>query len=77
MPNPPPIREGADILEIDQKKGQWPFIRFVRLDEGRLGIIIDSNEGGQVINQGQGIAGIALGPKKARKVREFLERTEQ
>lgn len=71
-----PIREGERVLEMDQKKGEWPFARFVRLDDGGLGIIVDGNEGGQVVNEGQGIAVIALGKKKARKLREFLERTE-
>lgn len=76
MPKPPPVREGANIIEIDQKKGAWPFVRFVRLDDGGVGIIVDCNEGGQSINEGQGVAVIAIGKKKARKLREFLERTE-
>lgn len=76
MANMPPVREGANIIEIDQKKGAWPFIRFMRLDDGSLGIFVDGNEGGQIINEGQNIATIIVGKKKARKLREFLERTE-
>jgi hypothetical protein len=76
LPKPPAIREGEDTLEIDQKKGKWPYVRFVRLEDGSVGVIIDANEGGVVVGQGVGTGVIVLSAKKARRVREFLERTE-
>lgn len=72
----PPVRESEDSIEIDQKKGQWPYARFVRLEEGELGIILDSNQGGIIIGEGVGQAALVISKKKARRLREFLERTE-
>lgn len=74
--NPPAVRETEDSIEIDAKKGQWPFIKVVRGDKDRVLILIDCNEGGQVINEGAGVAVIAISAKKATRLREFLERTE-
>lgn len=76
MPKLPPIREGEDVIQIDQKKDRWPFMQAMRLDEGELNISIDSNEGGQVIGLGSGVATLTLSKKKAKRLREFLERTE-
>lgn len=72
----PAIREHDDHIEIDAKKGKWPFIHIDRDEDGSLMVIIDCNEGGQIIGEGVGVAAIKLSPKKARRLREFLERTE-
>lgn len=76
MPDVPAIREGDDYIEIDQSKGSWPFVKFVRGDKDRLLMLIDSNEGGQIIGEGQGIAMLVISKKKAKALKEFLERTE-
>lgn len=73
---PPPVREGEDFIEIDMKKGRWPYAKFGRLEDGSVVIYLDCNEGGQVIGQGVGLAALRLSAKKARRLREFLERTE-
>ena len=73
---PPAIREEYDDIEIDVKRGEWPFVKAFRMDDGSLGLMVDMNEGGAVIGEGRGVAAVRLGRKKARRLREFLERTE-
>jgi len=73
---PPAVRESETDIEIDAKKGEWPYFKAFRLDDGSLGVVVDQNEGGIMIGQGVGIAGLRLSRKKARRLREFLERTE-
>lgn len=75
--SPPPIREFENGIEIDMKKGEWPYIKMVRIEGGHLAIFVDCNPGGQVINSGQGLAAVTLSPKKAKALRAFLERTEE
>jgi hypothetical protein len=72
----PPIREGANYIQIDAKKGRWPWIQAVRHEDNTVSIAVDMNEGGQMIGTGVGTAGIRLSKKKIRLLREFLERTE-
>lgn len=76
MPKPPAVREGEDHIEIDAKKGEWPFIQAARLDDGSLGVVIDCNPGGHVVGEGAGVAALRISAKKAKRLREFLERTE-
>lgn len=76
MPKPPPIREGENVIQIDQTKNRWPYITAIRLEDGKVAVGIDQNEGGQAIGMGVGTAGLLLTKKKARRLREFLERTE-
>lgn len=72
----PAIRERDDHIEIDAKKGKWPFIHIDRNEDGSITVIIDGNEGGQIIGEGVAVAAIKLSPKKAKRLREWLERTE-
>ena len=77
--NQPPVREEEDFIEIDVKKGQWPFLKamWARSQRGklRLLVIVDCNARGDIIGQGQGIGVVDLSPKKARRLRDFLDRT--
>lgn len=73
----PPIREGENVIQIDAKKGKWPWLQALRFEDGSIAITIDMNEGGQVAMSGVGTAGLKLSKKKARRLREFLERTEE
>lgn len=73
----PPIREHENHIEIDAKKGKWPFLHVDRDPEGGITIVMDCNEGGQVVGEAVGVSVIRLSPKKARRLREFLERTEE
>lgn len=73
---PPAVREDDVAIEIDAKKGRWPFVKAIRGERGRLALVIDQNEGGQVIGEGRGVGIIVISRKKAKRLREFLERTE-
>lgn len=80
MPSVPPIRDSGMGIEIDADKGKWPFIKAIWAEHEttgkiRLVLIIDSNEGGSVINEGQGIAMLALSKKKVKAFRDFLDRS--
>lgn len=73
----PPIRESDEFIEIDAKKGKWPFVRLVRGPKGELFILMDANEGGSmVVGRPENMAALVLSKKKAKAIREFLERTE-
>lgn len=65
------IRRGEDFIEIDQQKGEWPFLRVQTYDD-ILALYIDSNKGGQIIGEGHGLAVLHLTKKKARALRDFL-----
>ena len=76
----PPIREGEEFIEIDAKKGKWPFMRAVwgvdmSTDKRCLALIVDGNDGQQFIGEGRGIGMLLLTEKKARALRDFLDRT--
>jgi hypothetical protein len=71
----PPIRVGEDGIEIDAKKGKWPFMRMVRGVDGELFILIDSNEAGSVMGRTENMAAITLSKKKTKAIEEFLVRT--
>jgi hypothetical protein len=73
---PPPIREGERHIEIDVRKGAYPFVRFERAHDGRLLIVMDSNEAGQVMGEGRGVAAMVLSKKKSRAIERFLRRTD-
>lgn len=70
----PPIRDVGSAIQIDAKKGKWPFITMAQDEDGNLIVLIDANEGGAVINQGQNVAAVKLSKKKARALGTFLER---
>lgn len=76
--NPPAIREDDVSIQIDQKRGHWPHLAAFLLDDpdGKLAIalVVDDNEGGQVIGENVGRAAILLTHKKARALRDFLNR---
>lgn len=78
MPKMPSVRETEEMLEIDAKRGEWPFMRLMRADDGsgRLFLMIDCNQGGTVIGEGRGIGVLVISKKKARRLQEFLERTD-
>ncbi len=79
MSKDPPIRETEFAISIDQVKGQWPYASAVwgHDPEGKRKLVIgvDQNEGGQLISEGVGMGAVALSPKKARALRDFLNRT--
>lgn len=66
------IRHGDGFIEIDQKKGEWPFIR-AQAAEDFVAFYVDCNKGGQIIGEGHGLALIHLSHKKARALRDFLD----
>lgn len=73
----PPIRtDGTSFIEIDQRKDRHPFlhVQAVRLDNGKLrwAVVMDSNEGGQIVGEGQGISMLLLSDRKMRALRDFL-----
>ena len=71
----PPIRDVGPALQIDQKKGAYPFVTFaVDGESDKLIIMIDANEGGTTIAQGQNVAFLKLSPKKAQAIRKWLDR---
>lgn len=72
----PAVREDDTSIQIDMKRGEWPYIQFQREENGELIVYIDCNRGGQVMGTGAGLAAVKLSPKKARRIQEFLERTE-
>lgn len=65
------IRRGEDFIEIDQQKGEWPFVRAQTVD-GYIALYIDCNKGGQIVGEGHGLAQLHLTKKKARALRDFL-----
>lgn len=73
----PAIREYEDHIQLDQKKGEWPFTHVVREPEGGLLIMIDQQHTEQVASEGVGQAAIRLSPKKSRALLNFLNRTAQ
>lgn len=66
------IRQGDNFIEIDQKKGEWPYFR-AQADDDFITLFIDSNKGGQLVGEGQGMALIHISHKKARALRDFLD----
>ena len=69
----PAVREDADSIQIDMKKGRWPFMHAQDFGEGVL-VFIDQNESGMVVGEGVGLAGIPMSYKKAARLRDFLDR---
>lgn len=65
------IRRGDGFIEIDQKKGEWPFVR-AQAAEKFIAVFIDCNKGGQIVGDGHGLALIHLSHKKAAALRDFL-----
>jgi hypothetical protein len=73
----PPIREAEEFIEIDVKKGHWPFIRLVRGPYKRILILMEANDAGSIVmGRPENMAAMELSPKKAKAIRKFLERTE-
>lgn len=67
------IRETKDSIQIDMKKNQWPFLHAQDSGDGVV-IFIDQNEGGLVVGEGVGLAGMPMSYKKAAALRDFLDR---
>lgn len=76
MPKLPPVRETAESLEIDESKGDWPFIRMIRMEDGSLYVGIDANNAGIAVGRAEHTAAIVLSPKKAARICRFIERTD-
>lgn len=70
----PPIRDMGTAIQIDVKKGQYPFITLAVTEDDKLVVMVDANEGGQTINAGQNVAAIKLSKKKAQALGNFLLR---
>jgi len=72
------VRSDDMVIELDQTKNAHPFIHiergFLDNDPSKPGyvFIIDSNEGGQIVGEGQGIGMIVLPQKRMRKLRDWL-----
>jgi hypothetical protein len=68
----PPVRTDHETyIEIDQAKGKYPFLH-VQAVEGRWAIVMDANEGGAVIGEGQNQSMLRLSNKRMRALRDFL-----
>lgn len=66
-----PIRtDEATFIEIDAKKGQWPYMR-AEVFNGKLILGVDSNTS-PTVTDGHLIAAVALSQKKQRALRDFL-----
>lgn len=78
MPKTPAMRVADDGrgIEVDIKKGKWPFIRMIRQPDNSVLILMDTNEGGSVAGRSENMAGAVISPKKAAFIRSFLEATE-
>lgn len=74
---PPPVREFHDHIQIDQKRGEWPFTHIAREPAGGLLIAIDQQQLEEVASEGVGQAAIHLSPKKSKALLDFLNRTAQ
>lgn len=76
---PPAIRDDGAGIEIDQRRGKWPFMKAMwgQDEKGRLRliVIVDANEAGQVVGENANVGIIAISKKKARALRDFLDRT--
>jgi hypothetical protein len=76
---PPAVREDEFSIEIDMKRGKWPFLKALwgqdKHGRTRLIFIADANEGGQVVGQSQNVGIVALSKKKARRLAEFILRS--
>lgn len=73
----PPIRADEESVSIDMKKGLWPHVTAIRgmreSDEKPVILFIcDSNESGQVINEGQGVGIVPLTKRKAAALYAWL-----
>ncbi len=76
---PPAVREQQFSIEIDQRRGKWPFLKAAwgndQRERLRLILIVDANESGQVVGENANVGIVALSKKKARALYEFLGRT--
>lgn len=67
------VREDAESIQIDAKKGAWPFLHVQNVPEhGKVLFFIDANESGQIIGEGVGLAGVAFNYKKAARLHAWL-----
>lgn len=77
----PPVREEDWSIEIDVKKGKWPFLKAAWAHDGkgrpRLIIHADANNAaGNVREHAAGQVGVVgLSKKKAQRLLDFLRRT--
>jgi hypothetical protein len=75
----PAVRDSGDSIEIDAKKGKWPFMKAIwgedKHGRERLIFIIDSNEGGQIVGENANVGILGISRKKAEALHAFLGRT--
>ncbi len=74
----PPLRVSEDGLgiEIDVKKGKWPFIRMIRQEDGKVLVLMDTNDERVIAGRPENMAACVISAKKAAFIRSFLEATE-
>ena len=74
---PPSVRRYDDrkMIEIDQKRGEWPFLVVARDDKGGLVVHIDANPR-EMLGQGTGAARIRIGRRKSRELLTWLLETD-
>lgn len=72
----PPVRtDNETYLEMDQRKGRYPFLH-VQFVDGAWAFVMDANEGGAVIGEGKDQAMLRFSPKRMRALREFLNEVD-
>lgn len=78
---PPAVREDESGIEIDMVRGRWPFLKAQwgenKKGQVRLILVVDCNEGGQVVGENANIAILALSKKKALRLAAFIVRTAE
>jgi len=76
---PPAVREDEFSIEIDVKRGKWPFLKAIwgqdKHERVRLIFIADANESGTVVGENANIGIIGLSKKKAKRLADFIYRT--
>lgn len=77
--DPPAVREEEFSIEIDMKKGKWPFLKAIwgrdKDERLRLVFIVDANDKALTMTEGVGIGIVALSRKKAKRLADFIYRT--
>lgn len=75
----PPVREEEFSIEIDMRRGKWPYLKAAwgtdQKARVRLLVVVDANEGGQVIGEGANQAVLAISKKKAIRLAKWILKT--
>lgn len=74
MAKPPAVRETETRIEIDQKRGEWPYLTVERHEDDSISVMVDVQSG--EFTAGQGRADLRIGKKKAHRLLWFLMHTD-